>query len=231
LSGLKKGRPLTLSREKTSLNLDFKYLVKTPDYYQEFFSFGKRLNNMKVKGKTILNIAIMVVILSFFVTPLGDYSKVMLNRIFSFSPTVTKEVNRENITDYNWRLKDENWDFFNFKESEGRVVFVNFWRSWKLPSHAELESIQKLYDAYKDKVDFYIITNEEKEPVEKFMQERNFTFPVTYSVVGDSSPLSGSNPPRSYLLDKEGNIIIQKEGVADWDNADMYKLLNSLLAK
>lgn len=184
-----------------------------------------------MRKKTVLNIAIMALLLSFFVTPLGDYSKVMLNKLFSFSPKVTKEINREQVTDYNWKLKDANWEFFNFKRSKGKVVFINFWRSWILPSEAELESIQKLYDNYKGRVDFYIITDEEREPVEEFMEEKGFTFPVTYSIVGDPMPVDGTKPPRSYLLDRNGKIVIQKEGVADWDNDKVKLIVDKLLLK
>ena len=70
---------------------------------------------MKIRRKTVLNIALMALILSFFVTPLGDYSKVLLNKWFSFSPEVTKEINRGQIKDYDWKLKDANWNFFNFE--------------------------------------------------------------------------------------------------------------------
>ncbi|MFD2791519.1 Thiol-disulfide oxidoreductase ResA [Arenibacter antarcticus] len=184
-----------------------------------------------MRKKTVLNIAIMALVLSFFVTPLGDYSKVLLNKIFSFSPQVTKENNREQVTDYNWKLKDANWDFFNFKQSKGKVVFINFWRSWILPSEAELESIQKLYDNYEGRVDFYLITNEEREPVEEFMKEKGFTFPVTYSIVGDPMPVDGSKPPQSYLLDRNGRIVIQKEGVADWDNDKVKLIIDKLLLR
>lgn len=182
-----------------------------------------------IRKKTVLNIAVMALILSFFVTPLGDYSKVLLNKWFSFSPEVTKEINRGQITDYNWKLKDADWNFFNFNRSKGRVVFINFWRSWNIPSEAEVESIQKLYDDFKGRIDFYIITNEERAPVEKFMEDHGFTFPVTYSIVGDPMPVDGSKPPRSYLLDKEGRIVISREGVADWDNDKIYFLIESLL--
>lgn len=184
-----------------------------------------------MRKKTVFNIAIMALILSFFITPLGDYSKVLLNKLFSFSPHVTKEVNRERVMNYNWKLKDADWRFFNFKKSKGKVVFINFWRSWIIPSHAELVGIQKLYDDYKGKVDFYIITNEEREPVETFMEEQGFTFPITYSIEGDPMPVDGSKPPRSYLLDRDGSIVINKEGVADWDNDKVKSLIDKLLAK
>ena len=186
---------------------------------------------MKIIKKTILNILLFAFILSFFVTPLGDYSKVLLNKVFSFSPSITDEENRNKITDYDWRLKDENWDFFNFKQSKGKVVFVNFWASWVLPCEAELQSIQRFYDAYKGEVDFYIITNEEREPVEAFIQQQNLTFPVTYLFIGEKAAVPYLKAPSSYLIDKEGNIVIHKKGIADWDNTKIYNLVDKLLAK
>jgi thiol-disulfide isomerase/thioredoxin len=186
---------------------------------------------MKITKKTVLNILLFAFIISFFVTPLGDYSKVLLNKIFSFSPTVTDETDRNQITDYDWNLKDANWDIFNFEKSEGKVVFINFWASWVLPCEAELQSIQKLYDKYHEKVDFYIITNEEREPVEIFMKQQGLTFPVTYLFIGEKMPLKAVEAPSSYLIDKEGNIVIYKEGIADWDNSKIYDLLDRLLEK
>ena len=189
----------------------------------------KRL--MKITKKTVLNILLFAFIISFFVTPLGDYSKVLLNKIFSFSPSVTEEINRNKITDYDWKLKDENWNFFNFKQSKGKVVFINFWASWVLPCEAELVSIQKFYDQYKDKIDFYIITDEEREPVEEFMKKHELTFPVTYLFIGEKMPFEDIKTPSSYLLDKDGNIVIRKEGIADWDNSKIYNLVDRLLDK
>lgn len=186
---------------------------------------------MKIRRKTVINIAIILFVLSFFVTPLGHYSKIWLMQVFSFSPEVTKEDAREQITDYNWELKDANWDFFNFDRSRGKVVFINFWASWRLPSLPELKGIQKLYDSYGEQVDFYIITDEEREPVEAFMQENDFTFPVTYLVIGNRSPVDPSDPPRSYLIDKEGYVVVDQQGIADWDSAKVRELLDSLLQK
>ncbi len=186
---------------------------------------------MKISKKTVLNILFILFVLSFFVTPLGHYGKIFLNRLFAVSPTVIEESQREKITDYSWRLKDENWDIFNFEKSKGNVVFINLWASWRLPSEAELASIQELYDQYKGKVDFYIITNEERPPVEAFMEEHGFTFPVTYLIIGDKMPIDSGKVPASYLIDKSGNIVIHKEGIADWSNRKMYTLLDKLIAE
>lgn len=187
---------------------------------------------MKNRKKTILNIVLILFILSFFVTPLGHYGKIFLNRVFSFTPSIVEESNRKKITNYSWRLKDANWDFFNFEKSKGKVIFINFWASWRLPSEAELSSVQAIYDDYKDKVDFYIITNEDKPPVEEFMEKHGFTFPVTYLIIGDKAAVKiPEKTPYSYIIDKEGFIFVDKEGIADWDTGKIRNLLDSLISK
>ena len=182
-----------------------------------------------MKKKTVFNILLIAFVVSFFVTPLGHYGKVWLNRIFAPTPTVIEVSQRKQIKDYDWKLKDNQWNFFNFEKSKGNVIFINQWASWRMPCEAELRSIQKLYDTYKEKVDFYIITNEERPPVEKFMEEKKFTFPVTYLIIGEKMPINSAIVPSSYLIGKNGDIIIYEETIADWDNNKVDEAIKKLL--
>ena len=186
---------------------------------------------MKVSRKTLINILLIGLVLSFFVTPLGYHSKVLLNRLFSFSPQIIEESKAKQIADYNWQLKDPDWNFFSFERSKGRVVFINFWASWRLPCAAELQSVQNLYDRFGDQIDFYVITDEEREPVEFFMIENKFDFPLTYLIIGEPSPLEIMEPPASYILDKQGYIRVKQDGIADWDNRQVYELIDGLIAE
>lgn len=186
---------------------------------------------MKISKKTILNVVLILFILSFFVTPIGYYGKIWLNRMFAFSPSVIDKTEQQTIGDYDWRLKDEKWNFFNFERSKGRVIFINFWASWRLPSEAELVSIQELYDKYKGQMDFYIITNEEREPVEAFMEKHEFTFPVTYLIIGEKTAVDDNKVPSSYLIDKSGNIVIHEEGISDWSSNKVYQTVERLIAE
>ncbi|MEM9000561.1 MAG: TlpA disulfide reductase family protein [Bacteroidota bacterium] len=184
---------------------------------------------MKLSKKTFLNIVLILFVLSFFVTPMGHYGKIALNRFFSFSPPVIEETKRTQIADYDWKLKDMDWAFFNFERSRGKVIFINLWASWKLPSEAELMGIQGLYDRYKEKMDFYIITNENRPPVEAFMKKHKFTFPVTYLIIGEKMPVDTQKVPASYLIDKDGYIVVDKKGISDWNTSKVHELLDSLL--
>ncbi|MEO9891749.1 TlpA disulfide reductase family protein [Aurantibacter sp.] len=184
-----------------------------------------------IKKKTVLNVLLIGLILSFFVTPLGDFSKELLNKWFATSPTIISVENRGKISSYNWKLKDANWNIFDFNKSAGKVVFINFWTTWHLPSRAQLDDIQMLYNRYKSQVDFYIITDEEQSVPAEFIAKEGYTFPITHQIIGEPSPIKLLKPSGSYLLDREGNIVIHQTAIADWDNSKVFDLINSLLAK
>ena len=188
-------------------------------------------HNMPIKRKTVLNVLLIALILSFFITPIGDFSKELLNKWFATAPTIIKPENRGKIVDYNWKLKDADWNNFTFEKSKGRVVFINFWASWNLPSRAQMDDIQKLYDAYKGRVDFYIITDEERIDPEEFMMRKGYTFPISYRIIDEKSPIKVLVPSGSYILDKKGNIAVHQTAISDWDNDKVYTLLDSLLAE
>ncbi len=186
---------------------------------------------MAIIKKTGLNILLIAFVLSFFVTPLGHYGKVFLNRVFSATPNLIEEDLRQQLPSYHWKLKDAEWNYFNFEKSKDRVVFINFWASWRLPSEAELKGVQELYDDYGVYVDFYIITNEERPPVEEFMKDKKYTFPVTHQIIGEPAPLEVLEPPASYIIDKNGYIVVKEEDIADWDNLEIRQLLDELISE
>ncbi|PCJ96956.1 MAG: hypothetical protein COA50_06610 [Flavobacteriaceae bacterium] len=182
------------------------------------------------KKKTVLNVLLIAFVVSFFVTPMGYYGKVWLHRLFASSPKIIVEAERTRIVDYDWKLKDADWGFFNFEKSRENVIFISIWASWKLPCHAELRGIQKLYDIYGNKVDFYIITNEEKPPVEEFMEKNKYTFPVTYLIIGEKMPINSKKVPSSYLIDQKGNIVIYEDDITSWNSGKVHKVIDALLA-
>ena len=184
---------------------------------------------MKIRKKSVINLMLIVLVGAFFIPPVAHEAKVLLNRILAFSPDVIKTENRQPVKDFDWKLKDENWDFFNFSKSKGNVIFVHFWASWRVPSIAEAKSIQKLYDEFKGKVDFYLITNEEKKPVIEFMEKNGHDFPVTYLIIGEKMPFDAQKVPSTYIIDRDGYITVEKFGVANWYSDDVRTLLKRLI--
>ena len=78
-------------------------------------------------------------------------------------------------------------------------------------------------------MDFYIITNELPEPVDEMMQKRNFHFKVTYLII--EAPKKTFDPdkiPAGYIVDKNGYVRAQKDGIARWNSDAVHQLLDSL---
>jgi len=182
-----------------------------------------------MKRKTFFTLLIIAFVLSFFVTPVGYWGKVWLMRFFASAPEIINVEDREVIDGYDWKLKDENWEYFNLEQSKGKVLFIHFWASWNTPSAAELSGIQELYDTYADAVDFYIVTNEEREPVEEFMRKNKYTFPVTYRIVGADSPFKIPEIQGTYIIDKKGFILVDSKETHDWNSSTVIELLDKLI--
>ncbi len=157
--------------------------------------------------------------------------QVFVQQLISFSPSEKAETEREILQDYNWDLMQLNGDVANFSQSKGKIIIVNFWATWCPPCVAEMPSFQKLYDDYGSQVDFYFITSEKPEKVEKFMQRNKYALPIFLQTAEAPKQLESSVLPTTYLISKSGEIIIDEEGAANWNSDKMRALLDTLLAK
>lgn len=157
--------------------------------------------------------------------------QVFVQRLISFSPSEKAEENRETLEDYNWNLRQLDSEEVNFSQSKGKVSVINFWATWCPPCVAEMPSFQKLYDTYGEDVDFYFVTSEEPEKVNRFMEKNGYTLPIYIQSYKSPKALQSNALPTTYLISKSGEIVIEETGAADWNSKKMRSLLDRLLAK
>lgn len=155
--------------------------------------------------------------------------QVFVQRLISFSPSEKAEAERESLQDYRWNLQELKGGQINFSQSEGKVAIVNFWATWCPPCVAEMPSFQKLYDSYGDRVDFYFVTSEGTEKVNKFLLKNHYTLPVFLQEYQAPKQMRSQVLPTTYLISKTGEIIIDEEGAADWNSKKIRALLDKLL--
>ena len=184
---------------------------------------------MKLFKNQWFNIIIVVVILVLIIPGTRKSIQVFFNKILSFSPSVTSEEDRKSIASYDWSLEKNNRDRQNFSEYEGEVVLVNFWATWCPPCIAEMPSFQELYVDYQDKIIFLFVSSEDHETVRGYLNRKNFTLPAYRPLSEPPQPLNGNTLPTTYLLDKQGNIVIQKVGAADWNSESVRNTIDGLL--
>ncbi|PKA82053.1 thiol-disulfide isomerase/thioredoxin [Ulvibacter sp. MAR_2010_11] len=177
------------------------------------------------------NIGLLLVIALFLIPQTGVPIRVALQRIISFSPSEVAQEDRKIVKNYNWNLINEAGDTVNFAQSEGKVSVINFWATWCPPCIAEMPSFQKLFDTYGNTVDFYFVTSEKPEVVQKFLQKKEYNFPVYFEPQQAPQPLQTTALPTTYLISKSGAIVIEKEGAADWNSEKVKRLIDELLSE
>lgn len=130
-----------------------------------------------------------------------------------------------------WLLIDADSTIFKLKDTENKVVFINFWATWCGPCIAELPKLQQMYDNFKDKpnIVFLFIADDKPENVIPFMKKHNYNLPVYFEVNSPPKLLNSSSIPTSFLIDKNRNIVMRIKGTANWSGKKMNKILTDLI--
>ena len=116
---------------------------------------------------------------------------------------------------------------------KGKVVFLNFWATWCGPCRIEMPSMENLYSRYRDRGLEMLAVNcmEKEQDVLAFMKENKFSFPVVLDNEGKAGNTYGIQAiPTTFLIDREGNIIIRLVGSIEWDTPKFQAALDLLLS-
>tara|TARA_R110000868_G_scaffold37481_5_gene132585 strand:- start:5886 stop:6461 length:576 start_codon:yes stop_codon:yes gene_type:complete len=183
----------------------------------------------KPSKNQLLNMVLILFLALYLFTPLGFYVKVYVNRILAYNPTPVEEREQQFLSSYHWELKDSENNNFNFEEAKGQVVLLNFWATWCPPCIAEMPGLQELYDDYGDKVTFLFVAQDQEKRVQKFILKKEYTLPVYYEKSTTPKQLFSKSIPSTYLIGKDGKIVVAKTGAADWNSSTTRALIDGLL--
>ncbi|MGN9913167.1 TlpA family protein disulfide reductase [Phytohabitans sp. LJ34] len=101
---------------------------------------------------------------------------------------------------------------YDLSQDRGQVVVINFWGSWCAPCRAEIDDLEQVYLATKDRgVRFLGINIRDDRDKAKAFQQGKVTYP---SVIDPSSKLAldfdipPNTIPATIVLDREGRIAV-----------------------
>lgn len=189
----------------------------------------KTVFNFLKKHKS--NILFGLVILLLIIPQTRMPIQVFVQRTIAFSPSTISEEKRETLNDYSWNLRELNANTSNLSDAKNQVIIINLWATWCPPCIAEMPSFQSLYDDYGDRVAFYFVSNEKTETLNRFMDRHNYTMPIFQALEVAPAQLNSNALPTTYVIAKNGEIVIKKTGVADWNSNKMRELLDKLIAE
>jgi thiol-disulfide isomerase/thioredoxin len=153
-------------------------------------------------------------------------------RLTSMSPSELKVEDQFTITaqDRTWQLSDMNGDNITLSSlMDDRPVFINFWATWCPPCVAELPGIAELYNKYGNQVHFILATNEPATTVLPFAEKRQLTKLPFYQYHSTPAAFYSESIPTTFLLSKNGKVVLSKKGAARWDSDRMGQIIDQLL--
>jgi thiol-disulfide isomerase/thioredoxin len=116
---------------------------------------------------------------------------------------------------------------------KGKVVFLNFWTTWCGPCRSEMPSMETLYRQLKDSGLEILAVNcaENRREVADFMKTGGLSFPAALDESGEVSGRYGIRAiPTTYILDRDGEIILKVTGSMEWDTPKIIAAFRTLLA-
>ncbi len=152
-------------------------------------------------------------------------------RLTSFAPSGLSADKQYTISDNTrlWQLTDMSGKTVNFSDLLDKPVFVNMWATWCPPCRAELPGIQKLYKQYNGKVHFLLLSDEPSAKVIAFAHEHHYEDMPFYRYRNMPQDFSSRSIPTTFIVSKQGKVVLTKKGAARWDSAKVRKLLDKLI--
>ncbi|MCF6241426.1 MAG: TlpA family protein disulfide reductase [Bacteroidales bacterium] len=199
----------------------------------------KQKFNNYLKKKSKFSIATDILIFAFIIALIFPSSRIEVMafvnkiRVAIVQPDLKNEENAVQLTenDFAWTFEDMNGTEHSLNDYKGKVLFINLWATWCPPCVAEMPSIQKLYNKFKNnnQIEFLIISSEKPEIIKKFIQKRGFTFPVKIAKYQLPDALYTQSIPTTFLISKSGKIKVKEVGAANWGGSKMEKIVNDLI--
>ncbi len=117
---------------------------------------------------------------------------------------------------------------------KGKIVVINFFATWCAPCMMELPHLQKeVWERYKDNKKFALMVigrEHSQDEIAAFKTKKGFTLPIypdkdrsVYKLFAKESI------PRTYIIDKKGNVIYSSVGFNEDEFKTMVDKLDELL--
>lgn len=130
-------------------------------------------------------------------------------------------------------LADVNGEQVALSDLRGKIVVLSFWTTWCPPCRAEMPSMEKLYQEFKDK-NFALVAvslQETAEVVRRFFEDRRLNFLAVLDPDGEvGRRFRIRSIPTTYFLNGDGRIMGVAVGPREWNGRDMIALFEHLTA-
>ncbi|MCL2039055.1 MAG: TlpA family protein disulfide reductase [Bacteroidetes bacterium] len=122
-------------------------------------------------------------------------------------------------------------------DNDSKPIIISFWATWCKPCLEELNTISDLYDEWVEETGVKLIAisiddSRSSKRVAPFTKSKKWKFEIYLDENGDFKRAMGvSNPPHTFLLDANKNIVFEHNGYASGDELHLYEKIKNITKK
>ncbi len=194
-----------------------------------------RLETMKVlTKKRILNLLFIAMLAVFIFVPSAKAFLIQgLMQVGLFKPAI-EQPKQQVILDLSAiKFKDAKGNTLSLADLHGKVVFLNFWATWCPPCLAEMPSVNKLYEQFKnDREVVFILVDADSDfaKAQAYMDRKGYQLPVYNVASSIPETLFAGSLPTTVVLDKKGRLSFKEVGAANYASDKFINFINQLKA-
>ena len=116
--------------------------------------------------------------------------------------------------------------------AKGKVVFLDLWGTWCIQCVAEMPTVQRLYDHYRNdpRVTFLIVSRlDTPSAVRSYARRNRFDLPF-YTMNDEDIPktMQLQQYPSTFLFAPDGTLAAKHVGAADWSDPSVISFIDHL---
>lgn len=127
------------------------------------------------------------------------------------TPTETVAAPQRGFLAPDFELITTSGEIVKLSELRGQAILVNLWATWCPPCREEMQSIEKVYNEYKNQGFVVLAVNmtyqDDVQKIAPFVIERGLTFPILLDETGDlANDYQMRSLPSSFFIGRNGVI-------------------------
>jgi peroxiredoxin len=131
-------------------------------------------------------------------------------------------------------IADRGGKKIDLSKERGKLVLVHFWATWCPPCVEETPALSRFWERYRGRDDivlYAISVDKDWKTIDRFNAKYPNRLPLYIDPSAATAKRFGSTQyPETYIINKNGRVLERVPGAVSWDDPEVQKRIEQLLA-